>query len=269
MDAGALARSNERQLQGAFLESVFNKLLGYWGPLAGRSIHTLNAEPRTETDATEPDGALGWFSPTSQKVFAVIELKDARTNLDRRQLSRPDRLTPVDQAFLYSTKFSGCEWVIVSNFTEIRLYSSKHGQTLYESFSLGELADDDRRLDFVALLAPHALSSALLPMIPATCNACWSRSPPFATAISRTSSTGTTPHSDCGSSSTSSSGHARRPCGCGRGDAEALDRVLFICFAEDTRSLLPPNLLADTAENARRSRSRSDEGSGRASRVVP
>lgn len=37
-----------------------------------------------------------------------------------------------------------------------------------------------------------------------------------------------------------------------------LDRVLFICFAEDTRSLLPPNLLKDTAEVAKRSRSRSD-----------
>jgi len=92
MNAGALDRSTEVALQGAFLDAVFSRLLGYSSALAGIVPFTLTSEISTEIDATEADGALGWFTtPGVGRTLAVVELKDARTNLDRRQLSRRDR----------------------------------------------------------------------------------------------------------------------------------------------------------------------------------
>lgn len=258
LDAAALADSTEVALQGAFLDAIFVRLLGYHGAFSGRVPFTLTAEIKTEVDATEADGALGWFSsPGVGRTIAVIELKDARTSLDRRQLSRRDRLTPVDQAFLYSSKFAGCEWVIVSNFLELRLYSTKHGQTLWESFLLSEFTDTDRLLEFISLLGPQALIGAnettpgyLAPLLverPSVRDRdITSQFYAYYTAQRNRllqhfldQANGTDPNELVAATQ------------------KLLDRILFICFAEDTRTLLPPNTLADTAEVARRSRSRS------------
>jgi type I restriction-modification system DNA methylase subunit len=258
MDAGALERSTEVALQGAFLDAVFARLLGYWSALAGRVPFTLAAEISTEVDATEADGALGWFTtPGVGRTLAVIELKDARTNLDRRQLSRRDRLTPIDQAFLYSSKFAGCDWVIVSNFRELRLYSTRHGQTLHESFQLHELDDDDRLMEFVSLFSPQALIgpnadtsgylNSLLVERPAVRDrditdqfyARYSAQRNRLLQHFLDQANGIDPNEIVAATQ------------------KLLDRVLFICFAEDMRTLLPPNILGETAEVARRSRSRS------------
>ena len=158
LNAGWIEKSTEVALHGEFLTAVFGSLLGYTGALGGGQTFTMSASVTTEIDATEADGTLGHFTaPGIGQTLAVIELKDARTNLDKRQLSRPDRLTPVDQAFLYANKFTGCRWVIVSNFLQLRLYSVRHGQTLYEQLWLRELSDAERLLEFVALLSPQAL----------------------------------------------------------------------------------------------------------------
>jgi hypothetical protein len=158
LNAGWLENSTEVALHSEFLSGVFGDLLGYSGALASGGAFTMSASVTTEVDATEADGTLGRFTaPGVGQTLAVIELKDARTNLDKRQLSRPDRLTPVDQAFLYANKFTGCQWVIVSNFLELRLYSVRHGQTLYEQLWLRDLSDEERLLEFIALLSPLAL----------------------------------------------------------------------------------------------------------------
>lgn len=258
MNAGALQRSTERGLQGAFIDAVFVRLLGYSNVLSGRMPFTLSEHLTTEIDATEADATLGWFSrPRFGRTFAVIELKDARTSLDRRQLSRPDRLTPVDQAFLYSSKFAGCEWVIVSNFLEVRLYSTRHGQTLFESFDLFDVSNADRLLEFVAVLSPQALIgtdpdhrgylSARLVERPAV------RDRDITTrfyehyANERNRLLQHFRDQD----------HGAEASAVIQATQKLLDRVIFICFAEDTRTLLSPNLLRGTVETAQRSRSRS------------
>jgi type I restriction-modification system DNA methylase subunit len=253
-----LDRSTEVALQAAFINAVFVRLLGYAPALSGRSPFTLSEHVGTEVDATEADGTLGWYTaPGAGQTLAVVELKGARTSLDRRQLSRSDRLTPVDQAFLYATKFAGCEWVIVSNFLELRLYSTRHGQALFERFTPYELADDDRLLELVALLRPEALVGTA-PTSPGYLRDLLVERPTvrerditadfyylYADKRHRLlqhfleQETGATPQELI------------------QATQKLLDRVLFICFAEDTRTLLPPDILPETARIAQLSRSRS------------
>jgi len=75
-------------------------------------------------------------------VRAVIEIKDARTTLDKPQNRAAFKGSPVEQCFMYATK-SGekCKWVIVSNFLEIRLYLA-NDMTKYESFDIFTLNDN-------------------------------------------------------------------------------------------------------------------------------
>jgi len=253
-----LARSTEPSLQGAFLDAVFIRLLGYSGALSGRRPFSLSEHVTTEIDATEADGALGWFTtPGVGRTIGVIELKDARTNLDKRQLSRRDRLTPVDQAFLYASKFQGCQWVIVSNFLEVRLYSARHGQRLYESFGVHDVVhDEDRMLGFVAALQPESLIgvgpeptgylSGLLGERPAVRDR--DITDRFYEHFTNERNRLLRHFLDQ---------EAAPPAEVIAATQKLLDRILFICFAEDTRTLLPANVLRQTAEIAERSRSRS------------
>ena len=62
----------------------------------------------------------------SDKVRVVIELKAPYFNLDQKQKRQGDNRTAVEQAFGYVSKYGNgnCQWVIVSNYYEIRLYTS-------------------------------------------------------------------------------------------------------------------------------------------------
>ena len=134
-----LRKTKETSVQGKFLKSVFEKVLGYSTFLEGGEWNQLQ-EFKSKLDGSETDGALGFFTPKEKLVRAVIELKDANTNLDKKQY-RGNHLTPVEQAFSYANKNgSTCGWVIVSNFVEIRLYKSSSSLE-YEKFLITELDD--------------------------------------------------------------------------------------------------------------------------------
>jgi hypothetical protein len=92
--------------------------------------------PTSEVDAQEPDGSLGFFGPDGAITRAVIELKDAKTPLDKKQAGREKGYTPIEQAYLYATKFDRCNWIIVSNFREIRLYNKSRTQDYVEKFDV-------------------------------------------------------------------------------------------------------------------------------------
>ncbi len=150
--------STETELQRDFLTTLFAETLGY-STKAGADLWTLDAEFRTKADATHADGYLGFFSPTEKDVRAVIELKDARANLDAKQKGRKDNRSPVEQAFAYAHKSGGsCRWVIVSNFLEIRLYHAGDS-TRYQSWNIEELADESKLLEFLAILDADRLLS--------------------------------------------------------------------------------------------------------------
>ena len=84
-----------------------------------------------------------FFEQMEKKIVrAVIELKGAKVSLDVRQKRTSDTRTPVEQAFNYAPKYGkNCQWVIVSNYKEIRLYRS-NDMTEYQVFFLEKLKDD-------------------------------------------------------------------------------------------------------------------------------
>ncbi|ALF09542.1 Eco57I restriction-modification methylase domain-containing protein [Parageobacillus thermoglucosidasius] len=139
LEESNLSKTKEESLQGEFLNAIFTKVLDYPNRI-GRKLWNIQQEQKTEIDSTKADGSLGFFTDTINDVRAVIELKDAQTDLDRKQ-KRANNLTPVEQAFSYQYKMKKCQWVIVSNFKEIRLYHSST-MTEYERFLMKELAED-------------------------------------------------------------------------------------------------------------------------------
>ncbi|MGK9183808.1 N-6 DNA methylase [Priestia filamentosa] len=136
-----LARTKEESIQGDFLNKIFTNVLGYKDRI-GRNLWNIQQEQRTVMDRTKADGSLGFFTEDIQDVRVVIELKDARTDLDKKQ-KRENNQTPVEQAFSYQYKMRNCKWVIVSNFKEIRLYNSQT-MTEYEEFLIENLATNEQ-----------------------------------------------------------------------------------------------------------------------------
>ncbi|MCK8824675.1 Eco57I restriction-modification methylase domain-containing protein [Fuchsiella alkaliacetigena] len=151
---------NEEQLQGAFLKGIFGLILGYKDTTeAEDKQYTMKAEPATEVDASKPDGSLGFFEINGvEQTKAVIELKGPKISLDKKQKrSGKDYGTPVEQAFNYATKYDGCNWIIVSNMIEIRLYKYTRGQGHYEEFRIPELNQPDEFKKFHFLLSRENL----------------------------------------------------------------------------------------------------------------
>jgi hypothetical protein len=103
------------------------------------------------------DGALGFFSNEQEDIRAVIELKDANTDLDSPQHRRNDKRTPVQQAFGYDPEAGkSCKWVIVSNFKELRLYHHSSSNE-YEMFSIEKLLEPETFKKFYFLLSKENL----------------------------------------------------------------------------------------------------------------
>ncbi len=150
------AHKTEEQLQADFLNDIFGEVLGY-AYKRGETETNLEKEQKTELDGQKPDGVLGFFTQTSKDIRVIIELKDSKTNLDAKQNRKNDNRTAVEQAFGYVAKYQGIEFVIVSNFTEIRLYQSNY-QGKYHSFFIADLACNQNKLnEFHFLLAKDRL----------------------------------------------------------------------------------------------------------------
>ena len=154
LESGRVEKTKEEAIQADFLNNFFGDILGYEYKDANKC--NLEKEHKSETDATKPDGSLGFFAMAGNEiksdVRAVIELKDALTDLDKPQHRINDKRTPVEQAFSYSSKAGGkCKWVIVSNFKEIRIYHSTD-QGAYEKFIVTELTKDENLKRFFYIL---------------------------------------------------------------------------------------------------------------------
>lgn len=152
-----LAKTKEVSVQGPFLTRIFQDCLGYQQQGGGQDVHHLIAELSVNQDAA--DAGLGFYSATLKTDLVVVELKDAQTSLDKKQIGRARKETPVEQGFRYANKIDSCKWVIVSNFREIRLYSKFRSEEYYESFKLEELEDPSRFREFYYLLSRENLIS--------------------------------------------------------------------------------------------------------------
>lgn len=144
----------EKPYQGQFLEHVFSTVLGYTHAAGHLDDHHLKVETSgTVTKGGKtPDGLLGFYGKSKDITRAVIELKSPNTDLELKQKGYAGGLTPVEQAFGYAPKFDGVRWVIVSNFRIIRLYSTIRGQAYRHEFKVSDFKDEARLNEFVFLM---------------------------------------------------------------------------------------------------------------------
>ena len=153
-----LSKSKEEEFQGEFLNDIFSLILGAINKSSGNDEWNLQRESKTKIDGQKADGVIGFFDVNGKDdVRAVIELKGPTISLDQRQKRSGDTRTPVEQAFNYAPKYGkNCQWVIVSNYKEIRLYRS-NDMTEYEVFFLENLKDDLEFQKFIYILSFEAL----------------------------------------------------------------------------------------------------------------
>ena len=158
LEKGILAKSKEEEFQGEFLNDIFSLILGAVNKSSGNDEWNLQRESKTKIDGQKADGVIGFFDVNGKDdVRAVIELKGPTISLDQRQKRSGDTRTPVEQAFNYAPKYGkNCQWVIVSNYKEIRLYRS-NDMTEYEVFFLENLKDDLDFQKFIYILSFEAL----------------------------------------------------------------------------------------------------------------
>ena len=148
---------SETQNDGEFIQQILINVLGYVGSSEGESWSIAKNQPINQLNV---DVALGEFSADSVKIIAPFELKGAKTkDLDAIMAGRGK--TPVQQAWEYANEIHGgsCQWVIVSNYREIRLYAFGYGKKNYESFDLSQLNDPQEYKRFIMLLSAENLLS--------------------------------------------------------------------------------------------------------------
>jgi N-6 DNA Methylase len=154
---GKVQKSKEEQIKGEFLDKFFGQVLGY-SYESHEAEWNLEKELKSISDNKKPDAALGFFNQKDKAdVRCVIEVKGALGNLDKKQNRADFQGSPVDQAFAYVPRMPGrCEWVIVTNMIEIRLYS-RTDIGRYESFQIPELLLPDNLTRFFFLFSYQQL----------------------------------------------------------------------------------------------------------------
>ena len=160
VDLMKFEKTKELSMQGKFLSLFFENILGYPMAFSGEDNWMLEQELTSKLDGTSADGSLGFFynknKQITRDVRVVIELKDASTDLDKKQ-NRSNHQTPVEQGFSYAYKNgASCKWVIVSNFKEIRFYRSNSALE-YEAFFITDFDDIEEFKRFYFLLRPENL----------------------------------------------------------------------------------------------------------------
>lgn len=136
----------ETSIDTQFLDQLFGEGLGYQVKTTSPDAWQLEHKFTVQGVGTA-DAALGEF-PKSRVPMVVVELKGALTDLDR---DRSNGRTAVQQGWDYRNALPECQWVIVSNFSTIRLYHREKGTLSYEEFALQELRNRERFDEFYCL----------------------------------------------------------------------------------------------------------------------
>ncbi|WP_353258473.1 Eco57I restriction-modification methylase domain-containing protein [Prochlorothrix hollandica] len=144
---GTLDQMKEVSLHGDFLRDIFQDVLGYRSLIQGSGeTWEIHAEQTMADGGGSADAAIGFFAASTGsrgnvklggRVIAPIELKGAKNDLDRPSPGRKE--SAVDQGWRYANYTPHCQWVIVSNYREIRLYQTSKTPAYYESFLLEDL----------------------------------------------------------------------------------------------------------------------------------
>jgi hypothetical protein len=146
----------ERELEADLTIDFFIKILGWHG--ATSKNPTLNSQYNIATENRTPDIALGHFSDATPKVIAVGEYKGAKTDLDVKQKGDGyQNRTPVEQARNYASLEPNCQFYLVTNMREWRLYAKNSSPDRYERWFLTQLHQPEHYWRFVALLSEDAI----------------------------------------------------------------------------------------------------------------
>lgn len=140
--SGRLPGFKETSVDTQFMDQLFGQGLGYVVKTASPDSWQLEHK-FTVPGVGIADAALGEFPAASP--LAVVELKDANTDLDR---DRSNGRTAVQQCWDYLNALPSCPWGVVSNFSTIRLYHRDRGSLTYEEFTLQELRRRERFNEF-------------------------------------------------------------------------------------------------------------------------
>ncbi|MEA3292481.1 MAG: hypothetical protein U9Q71_09310 [Pseudomonadota bacterium] len=136
IEDGTLLNLKKTEVHSAFTRSIMLDLLGY-RDVGGQADDQWSLAQEYPIGSGQVDIALGEFDQdkTTDSVIAPFELKGAKTrDLDAIMPGR--HKSPVQQAWDYARDARGAEWVLVSNYTEIRLYAIGETSLVYEGFDL-------------------------------------------------------------------------------------------------------------------------------------
>ena len=153
--SGRIETLSEVQLHGDFKARIVEGVLGYTSA-STQGTWTVQSEQGIGRGAV--DLALGHFSDTETRILAPFELKGARTrDLDAIMPGR--NKSPVQQAWEYAIGAQGVQWVLVSNYVELRLYAFGEGSQEYERFELRRLTEPAEYARFMLFLSAETLLS--------------------------------------------------------------------------------------------------------------
>ncbi len=146
----SITKQNEQAIRSSFIHTFFVQILGYT-PLGAAGKQTVYEDE--SAGVGKADAALGFFAQGAKTINCVIELKGAvARDLDAIMPGR--HKSPVTQAWEYAMDTPGCQFVMVSNMVELRLYAVGHTRLVYESFDIRAIADSDAEYQrFMLLLA--------------------------------------------------------------------------------------------------------------------
>lgn len=146
----------ESELEADLTIDFFVKILGWHGVTSKKP--TLNAKYNIAAENRTPDIALGLFAEAPPKVVAVGEYKGPKTDLDVKQKGDGyQNRTPVEQARNYASLEPNCQFYLVTNMLEWRLYARNCSPDRYERWFLTQLHEPAHYWRFVALLSEDAI----------------------------------------------------------------------------------------------------------------
>ena len=155
IQSGRAAAYNEQELLPGFLTDFFTGLLGYREMASAGEGFTLRREKHIEAAGTRADAVLGRFGTNQDQAVVALEGKGPKDPLERPYAGR--RLSAVDQGYLYAVGLA-CDWILITNIREIRLYHKGSDQRTYERFDTARLAVDEAALRrFVFLLGAERI----------------------------------------------------------------------------------------------------------------
>ncbi len=131
-------QAKEEQYQEGFLKDLFVNVLGY--TLYPQPNYNLITEQKNETDSKKADAAI----LLDGKIVGVIELKSTKT-FDLRSMEA--------QAFQYKNAHVGCRYVITSNFQKLRFYLDYFID--YEEFDLFDMNLERFKVLYAVLSYPN------------------------------------------------------------------------------------------------------------------